>query len=177
MKHFKTKTAMLYGTISGLFIVSSWFIAKAIAGEDGKHLVSEIIGYTIMVAALSTVFLGIKKVRDEQGFLSFKHGFLNGLGISLVASVVYTIGWVIYMPNFEPDFAEKYAKQQIEQIEATDISTTEKVAAIEKVNQSVAQYKKPGYMMLITFSEIFPVGLIVSLISTLILLRKPSHPS
>ena len=167
-----TKIALKYGAISGLIIVLSWFIT--IGGGDIDFSGGEIVGYSIMIVALTAVFLGIKSKRDgmEKGAFTFKDGFLTGLGIVIVASVIYVIGWMIYMPNFAPDFAEKYTTAQIEMIQNSNVSDGEKQDQINQLNESMKSYKKPHIMAAFTFIEIFPVGLIVTLISALILKRK-----
>ncbi|MEQ9468342.1 MAG: DUF4199 domain-containing protein [Ekhidna sp.] len=167
----KKKIALKYGLISGGLIVSSWFIDLGFS-QTPDFALTEVIGYIIMVAALTAVFIGVKKIRDEKGSLSFREGFVNGIGITLVASVIYVIGWMIYVPNFAPDFADKYAASQIEMVEKSDISDDEKQKQITDITEWTDTYKQPHVMAAITFTEIFPVGLIVSLISALILKRK-----
>ncbi|SNT29607.1 Protein of unknown function [Ekhidna lutea] len=164
------KVALKYGLISGGLIVASWFITLGFDSTDFAG--GEIVGYAIMVAALTAVFMGVKSIRDEKGSLSFKEGFLNGLGITLVASVIYVIGWMIYLPAFAPDFADKYGASQVEMVEQLDISEEEKQKQIEDINEWIETYQQPHVMAAVTFTEIFPVGLIVTLISALILKRK-----
>ncbi|MEP1033306.1 DUF4199 domain-containing protein [Ekhidna sp.] len=167
----KTKIALKYGLISGGLIVASWFITIGF-GEKPDFVLGEILGYAIMIAALSAVFLGIKRIRDENGSLSFKDAFFNGLGITLVASLIYVIGWMIYMPNFAPDFADKYSAAQVELIQQMDIEEEEKQKQIKDINEWNESYKQPHVMAAMTFTEIFPIGLLVTLISSLILKRK-----
>ncbi|MEO9485551.1 MAG: DUF4199 domain-containing protein [Ekhidna sp.] len=167
----KTKIALKYGLISGGLIVVSWFITIGL-GDNPDFAIAEIAGYAIMILALSAVFLGIKKIRDEKGTISFKEAFLNGLGITLVASIIYVIGWMIYMPNFAPDFVDKYQAAQVELIEQSEASDEEKNKEIDEMNQWIENYKKPPIMVAMTFTEIFPIGLLVTLISSLILKRK-----
>ncbi len=167
----KTKIALKYGLISGGLIVSSWFITVGF-DENPDFGMGEIIGYIIMIAALSAVFLGVKSIRDEKGSLSFKEAFFNGLGITLVASIIYVIGWMIYLPSFAPDFADKYAASQVELIEQMDIEQEEKEKQITEINNWTETYKQPHVMAAVTFAEIFPVGLLVTLISSLILKQK-----
>ncbi|WP_436516006.1 DUF4199 domain-containing protein [Ekhidna sp. To15] len=165
------KIALKYGLISGSLIVSSWFITLGLE-DDPDFGMAEVLGYAIMIAALSAVFLGIKKIRDEKGAISFKEAFFNGLGITLVASVIYVIGWMIYMPNFAPDFVDKYRASQIELIEQSDIAEEEKMKEINEMDDWMESYKKPHVMIAMTFTEIFPIGVLITLISSLILKRK-----
>ena len=167
----KTKIALKYGLISGGLIVASWFITLGME-ENPDFGMAEVLGYIIMIAALSAVFLGVKSIRDEKGSLSFKEAFFNGLGITLVASIIYVVGWMIYMPNFAPDFADKYTASQVELVQQMDISEEEKQAEIDELNEWMETYKQPHVMAAMTFAEIFPVGLLVTLISSFILKRK-----
>lgn len=135
---------------------------------------SELIGYAIMLLALTAVFMGIKSKRDNatEGKFTFKEGLLTGLGIVVVATMIYVIGWMIYMPNFAPDFVEKYQNSQIELIKNSSISDGEKQQQISDVVSSMENYRKPLVMAAYTSIEIFPVGVLVTLISALILRRK-----
>jgi len=168
------KIALKFGSISGLLIVSTWFILYALGGADGEFVGGELLGYTIMLLALTAVFMGVKNKRDgnESSVFSFKEGFLTGLGIVLVASLIYVVGWMIYMPTFAPDFVDKYQANQIELVQNSDISSGEKNEKIEEIKTQIENYKKPHMMASITFLEIFPVGLLVTLITALILRRK-----
>ncbi|GAB4239941.1 MAG: DUF4199 domain-containing protein [Ekhidna sp.] len=169
----KTNIALKYGAIGGIIIVSSWFIGQVGGGAE-EFPYTEIVGYAIMLLALSSIFLGIKKVKDEQGHLSFKDGFINGLGITLVASIIYVIGWMIYVPSFAPDFADKYGESQVAMVEEMDITAEEKQQQIDEIKEWIETYKQPPVMAAMTFAEIFPVGLVVTLISALTLMRKQS---
>ena len=155
----KTKIALKYGLISGGLIVSSWFITTG-SGDNPNFDVSEIVGYVVMIIALTAVFIGIKSLRDEKESLSFKEAFFNGLGITLVASIIYVIGWMIYFPNFAPDFADKYGASQVELIQQSDMDDEEKQKQIADINEWIETYKQPHVMVALTFVEIFPVGLI-----------------
>ena len=167
----KTKIALKYGLISGGLIVSSWFLTLGFE-DDTDFSSAEILGYIIMIAALSAVSLGLKSIRDEKGTLSFKEAFFNGLGITLVASFIYVVGWMIYVPSFAPDFADKYAASQVQLIEEMNIEEEEKQEQIAEVTEWIETYKQPHVMAAVTFAEIFPTGLIITLISSLILKRK-----
>lgn len=166
-----------YGSIAGLIIVSTWFIGYFLSG-DGLGGSSELIGYIIMVLALTTVFLGVKKEKDQRAGdrFSFKDGFITGLSIVSVASVIYVLGWLIYMPTFDPDFVENYTNAQIAQVENSSMSKIDKQTKIEEITSFAASYRNPFFMALMTFIEIFPVGIIVALISALILKTRNKAP-
>lgn len=166
------KVAIKYGAISGGLIVTSWFIEQPFAEEHSDSIGGELVGYAIMLAALSAVFLGIRSIRNKKGNITFKEAFLNGLAITLVASTIYALGWMSYVSTFAPNFADNYGAGQIELVEEKDISAEQKQIEIEQIKSWVETYKKPPVMAAITFFEIFPIGLLVTLISALILKRK-----
>jgi hypothetical protein len=85
------------------------------------------------------------------------------------------VAWEIVYYNFIPDFVDRYATLSIQRMRekgATD-------AAILKATQDMARFKvlyaNPLFNIGMTFMEIFPVGLIVTLISAAILRRKPGN--
>ncbi|MEX0966867.1 MAG: DUF4199 domain-containing protein [Bacteroidia bacterium] len=173
------KIIWISGSIAGAIMIFSWFIMGMVwQSEDGTFDFDkgEVIGYTAMLLALSTVFLGIKVYRDRHldGIISFKTAFLTGLYIVLVASGIYVVGWMVYYPNFMPDFADKYQKHQVEKLDAEpDLTEEEKQEQIAEMEEWMEMYKNPFVMAGFTFLEIFPIGLVVAILSALILKRKP----
>lgn len=173
----KKKILIIYGLIGGLIIVASSFIFGAIFGSDPSNMdmsMGVIRGYAAMLIGLSTIFFGIRAFRDKQrnGYISFKDAFVNGLIIVLVASVIYVIGWEIYYPNFMPDFPEQYLEYQKEKINSSDMSIEEAQKQISKMEISMENYNNPFYRIPWTFIEIFPIGLLILLISSFMLKRK-----
>ncbi|MEP1094860.1 MAG: DUF4199 domain-containing protein [Cyclobacteriaceae bacterium] len=168
------KIAIKHGAITGLIIISSWFLSYTIWG--GLHFSgSELFGYSVMLLAFSTIFMAIRgeRKRSEKDEITFKKGFFIGAGISLVAAIIYVVGWVwVYMPNFEPDFVDKYEASQIEIVNQAQSSSEIRMAQIQEIKDFNESYRKPHIMAAFTFLEIFPVGLLVTLISALILRRK-----
>ena len=70
------------------------------------------------------------------------------------------------------DFMAEYYQQALENLNESDLSAEqiqEKIAQMDKMQE---MYKKPVFKIGITFLEIFPIGLLVSLISAFILKKK-----
>ncbi|HYC29945.1 MAG TPA: DUF4199 domain-containing protein, partial [Chitinophagaceae bacterium] len=118
--------------------------------------------------------VGIKTYRDKHnnGLISFGKAFRIGLYISLIASTMYVIGWVITYFNFIPDFDEKYTEHVLNAMREKG----ESQEAIERQSRDMAamweNYQNPFFCAMITYTEILPVGLLISLIAALILKRK-----
>ena len=135
---------------------------------------SMLIGYASMLLAFSLVFVGIHNYRDKynNGVISFGKAFKIGSIIVLIASTIYVMSWLIDYFFFIPDFAEKYAAYSIEQLKANGASQIKIDKQTKEMADFAKMYKNPFLNAMMTYLEILPVGLIVTLISSLILKRK-----
>lgn len=139
----------------------------------------EWLGYIIMVAALSLVFFGVKSYRDSElgGIITFWDALKVGLGITLVASAVYVLGWETYLKVSDSDFMEEYATAYIEQLRSKDASE-EVIADAEAMMEQYKQMYDNTFMRLgVTLLEIFPIGLIIALISAGLLRKSDLLPA
>ncbi|MEQ6166060.1 MULTISPECIES: DUF4199 domain-containing protein [unclassified Ekhidna] len=169
------KRLIYFGLLAGIINVIGWIVLDALFQGDGFDFsLGETLGYTAMLIALSTVFFGVKSYRDKElnGQITFKNAFLKGLVIVSIASLIYVVGWEIYYPNFQADFGEKYSAYLISNLEEQGLSSTEIAKEKASMEQWMQMYKNPLYRVPMTLMEIFPLGLIVTLISALILKRK-----
>ena len=172
------KNILVFGTISGLIVSTVMAVSMAILGNDHEMNPGSggmIIGFSSMVVAFAFVFVGIKNYRDKQndGMLTFGQGFLLGLMISFVASTMYVITWAIEYHFFFPDFMDKYAAMQIKQLHESGITGAAYDEAVKDIESAGYNYKNsPFFFAMYTYMEIFPVGILITLISTLILRKK-----
>jgi hypothetical protein len=164
---------LIYGTIAGL-IVGAMAFATAFTWDGAPSPLHMAVGYATMLIALSAVFMGVKRHRDEVGggVIRFWSGFWLGLGISAVASLFYVLAWEAALAVTDTDFMGIYAAQMIEQKRAAGVSAAELARYAAEMRDFARQYANPLYRMPITFTEIFPVGVLVSLVSAA-LLRNP----
>ncbi|MFA6276575.1 MAG: DUF4199 domain-containing protein [Pedobacter sp.] len=168
------KNILIFGLISGL-IVSSLITITAICYTKKNFEGNMVLGFTVMILAFIFVFVGIKNYRDKfnNGYISFVKALQIGLSISFIASTMYVITWLIAYYNFMPDFMEVMTAQGIEKIrlskELTSIEIKDKIAGLNSMKEL---YKSPIMVILLTYMEIFPVGIVVTLISAVILKRK-----
>ena len=172
------KIVLRYGLTSGavLMLVSAVLVPLCMTGViNFDH--NEVLGYTAMVLAFLLVFFGVRSYRDSVGggAISFGKAFQVGLLISLVTCAMYVIGWEIAYYNFFPNFFEQYTAHVLAKMHAagaSDAAIREKAAALAEMAK---YYPNPLYNSAITFLEVFPVGLIVTLVSAAILRRKPGQ--
>ena len=142
----------------------------------------EIFGYTAMLVSLSFVFFGIKSFRDknQQGVLTFGKGFQVGILITLIASLFYVAGWELYYntdQELKTTFMEKYKEHSLAKMKERGATEEQIDAASRQMDELKKSYENPFFRMGLTLMEIFPVGLVVTLISAGILRKRRVLPS
>lgn len=169
------KTILTFGAISG--VVSSVLMLCTVPFIDRIGFDrGVIVGYTGITLSFLLVFFGIRSYRENigNGSISFGRAFAVGIMIALVSSVFYVITWEFVYSLMLPDFGERMANHTIEQVRASGLGPAEMAAEIEKTRNFFELYRtNPFVRAALTFIEPFPVGLLVTLISSLILKRKP----
>jgi hypothetical protein len=162
------RNILTYGTIAGLTVgIPLSVITLGYNGPFAHGMRSMVFGYTIMLIALSAVFLGIKRYRDVDlgGVIGFWRALALGLGISFVAGIFYVAAWETALDISGTDFAGSYAAAMIAQKKAAGVSGAALAKFVGEMNDFKVQYANPLYRLPMTFAEIFPVGVLVSLIS------------
>ena len=165
-----TRTVLTFGLISGAIVVALIVLPLAFHWSiNPDH--SEVIGFTSMLLAFILVFFGVRSYRDNHagGSISFGKAFQVGILITLVTCAVYVISWEIVFWGFMPDFGDKYAAHMIERAQKNGASAAKLDAMKADMADFVRNYKNPLYNVGMTFVEIFPLGLIVTLVSAGIL--------
>ncbi len=171
------KNIIIYGLIAGIIVSILMLISvNSINHGNGNfnYNRSLVIGYASMLIAFSLVFVGIRNYRDKYngGVIGFGKAFKIGILIVLIASTIYVIAWLIDSYFFLPDFAEKYSAHTLDKLKASGASQMEIDKQTKEMASFVRMYKNPFFNAMMTYIEILPVGLIVTLISSLILKRK-----
>ncbi|WDI32768.1 DUF4199 domain-containing protein [Hyphococcus flavus] len=172
------RIALIYGSISGIIVIS--VMTAGIVFSDGKGAgASQAFGYLIMLIALSMIFIGVKRHRDTNlgGIIKFAPAFGMGIAIAAVAGVFYVAGWEAYLASTDYAFASQYAEGIIEAKRQAGVTGETLEKAIEDMDKMVTNYANPLYRLPITFSEIFPIGLLIALISALILRNPKAFPA
>ena len=173
------RRALSYGTVAGA-IVGVPLSVLTIA-MNGHALLSYgmVIGYTLMLIALSTVFVAIKRHRDVDlgGVIKFWPAFGLGLGISFVAGIIYVAAWETAVAVTHNDFAATYANALIEQERAKGVTGEALAKFTAGMERFKAQYSNPFYRLPMTFIEIFPIGVLVSLVSAGLLRNSRFMPN
>ena len=165
-----TKSIIIYGLIGGVVSLTGFLLMGCT--EDAWGMVA---GFASMILAFSLIFVAVKNHRDKQqgGVISFGKALQIGLLITLVTSTVYVVVWLIDYAYFNPDFLEKYTASTLKAMAKEGATAAEIQAKATEMKEFGQQYDSNGfYRAGVTYTEIVPVGFIISLITALILRKK-----
>ena len=164
---------LTHGLIAGLVIILSTIGVIVMEDRGGPHS-SVWLGYLIMLVALSAILVGVKQHRDQAlgGVIKFRTALLMGLGIATLASVAYVAIWEVYLAMTDYAFMPEYTAKILVAKRAAGVTGAAYQALVTEMDTMREQYAQPLYRLPMTFAEIFPVGLLVSLVSAA-LLRNP----
>lgn len=173
------KTILVFGVIAGLIVSTMLVVMMLIHRQNPASFEwGELIGYASMLLSASLIPVAVKSYRDRHraGVISFKDAFLIGLGIATIASVLYVITWVILYKTVYPNFVQDYTKYALDKLNADGKSPAEIARTRREMLTMFSYYDTWPGLVGITFMEIFPVGLLVAIISGLVLKKKGSSP-
>lgn len=167
-----TRKVLIFGLILGTILCANmfWMVDRCYSNADFKS--NDVLGYAAMVVVFSLTFFGTLNYRNKElnGFISFGKAFKTGALIAFAGATMYVVVWLFYYYLFVPDFLDKYIGHVLR--ECAQTSPTELAAKTKEMAEFKEMYKNPLFIVLITYFEVLPVGLIVALISALILKRK-----
>ncbi len=167
-------TILKYGFVAGVVVGAALLgVSLAYDGQPPPDW-GMAAGFASMLVALSAVFVAIKRHRDVAGggVTGFWPAFGLGLGISLVASLVYVASWELSLVLVDADVAQVFAQQMVARAEARGLAGAALADVVRQAGEFEAMYRNPLYRLPMTFAEIFPVGMLVSLVSAAVL-RNP----
>ena len=165
--------ALTYGLLSG-FVIIVTMITGIVLSDQKSFFSSEWFGYLVMLVALTFIFVGVKRYRDVErgGVIKFGAAFAMGLAIATAAGVAYVAVWEIYLAMTDYRFMDEYIAGMVRSRQAAGLSGAALAAEVAKLESMRTSYANPLLRVPMTFLEVFPVGLLVSLVSAL-LLRNP----
>ena len=171
------KTVLTFGLISGvissLLMAGNMSIIDKIGFDKGTYF-----GYTALVLSFILVFYGIRSYRDNVGggHVSFGKAFQVGILITLISCVFYVATWEVVYDTHKTamtDFMDKYTAHVIEKEKAAGASEAVLQRKMAEMAKAKEMYRNPVIRAGWTFLEPFPVGLVITLVSALILRKKP----
>jgi hypothetical protein len=167
------KTVITFGLLSGAVAATLSFMTLPFAERIGFDRML-VVGYTVIVSSMLFVYFGVRSYRDNVlgGRMTFGKAFTAGLLITIISSLCYVAGWLVMYYGFMPEFGDRYAAHLVETVRANGGSQAEIDTAIKQGQDTVAMLENPLINAAVTFTEPFPVGLIVTLISAAVLRTK-----
>jgi hypothetical protein len=164
----------MYGicTILAVFL-TSWL---TLSGREDNYGTREVVGWTGIVLSVSFVFFGLKYYRDKQngGNLSFGEGLKLGLLITLFPSIAFGLFNVLYILVLDPGFLDRYYTYQMAQL-GTSLPPAELQSKVKEIQDARKMFDNPFIQFIVMFLSVFAIGLIITIISTLVLKRKSSR--
>ena len=167
------KVVLTFGGLSGVAIAILMTINTLFAEQIGFDR-AVVAGYTVIVISMLFVYFGVRSYRDDVlgGQITFGRAFTAGLVITLVACAFYVASWLVVYYNFMPDFGDRYAAYMVESARARGAGQAEIEAVIKQGDAARAMLQNPFINAAVSFTEPFPVGLLVTLVSAFTLRRK-----
>jgi len=165
-------TIFRYG-LYGAFLALILGIIQFIIFPKCNYQIQEVIGYLTILLAMVFVFTGIRHYRNHinNGALSFGQGLKVGTLIVLIPSVFFGLFDILYAKVLNPSWANDYYNHYAEEIRKN--TAPEKVQpALDKLQSQMEMFNNPVMQFIIMFATVFVIGFIVTIISSLSLMRK-----
>ncbi|MFC4874307.1 DUF4199 domain-containing protein [Negadavirga shengliensis] len=168
------KNVLVFGLVMGMILCIPWLIMVNMLYANPEFKSNDLLGYAILLVIYSLIFVGIRNYRNKElgGIISFGKAFKTGALITLIAATFYVVAWLFYYYLFIPDFMEVYTAHVLHNC-TTD---TELAAKTKEMEIFSRMYENPVFVILITYAEVLPIGLVVTLISALILKSPKKQP-
>lgn len=137
--------------------------------SNTEYKANDVLGYATLVILFSLIYFGVRSYRNNhlQGKISFPKALKIGAIICFLASTVYVILGLSYYYLFAPDFIDVLSEFMI------------KNSAPDKVEETTANmanfkemYKNPLFAIFVSYMEVLPIGLLVTLLSAFIVKKK-----
>ncbi len=163
------KNVLTFGLILGLALTLNLFYTVNQCYNHPDFKGNDAIGYAAMIAVFSLIYVGIRNFRNKNsnGAITFGKAFKMGFLMVFLASSIYVLIWLFYYYLFVPDFLDKYIPHALKDVPQSELATkTKEMASFKEM------YKNPLFVVLTTYLEVLPVGLIIALISSILLKRN-----
>lgn len=166
------RTVLIFGLMLGTLLCINMIYMVNLCYTNPDFKSNDIAGYAAMVVVFSLTFFGIRNYRNKElhGVISFGKALKTGALIALAGATMYVVVWLFYYYLFVPDFLDKYIPHVLK--EAAKNGAADLAATTKEMQHFKEMYKNPFFVILVTYAEVLPVGLIVALVSALILKKK-----
>lgn len=156
------RIVFIYGIIIGTVLCINMIVMINLMYTNPDFKGNDILGYAAMVLLFSLIFFGARNYRNkfQNGLITFGKAFKVGALIALISATMYVVVWLFYYYLFVPDFIDVYTTYVLNETSAAELP-----AKAEEMEQFKEMYKNPLFVVLITYFEVLPIGLLIALIS------------
>jgi hypothetical protein len=167
------KNVIIFGLVLGTILSVPMLYMVTLCYTHPEWKGNDVVGYAAMVVVFSLIFFGVRNYRNKQlnGFITFGKAFRTGALIALTGASLYVAVWLVAYYNFFPDFMDVYVPKALNE-SAGNASAADFAAKKEQLETMREMYKNPLFVILFTYVEVLPIGLVVALISALVLKKK-----
>jgi hypothetical protein len=164
------RTILSHGFAAGLIAIAGVVTLMILADEQNRQA-SFAMSYLVMLIGAVAIPLGLKRHRDRElgGRIALRTALLLGLGGALVAAAVYVAGWELYLAATDYAFMDRYIGRILEAQRGAGLDGEAYQALVTEMEAMRAQYANPLFRLPMTFTELFPVGLLTALVGALLL--------
>jgi hypothetical protein len=156
------------GLLGGLLVSTNMIITTIFMKANPGAEPNMVLGFSSMFLSFLFVIIGIKQQESFKDLEnSFWNSFKTGLYISAIISTIYVLVWLLIYYNFYPEFMENYSNIVLKNTKPDELAA--KTLEMEQMKEA---YKNPMFVVLYTYFEVFPLGILVSLITPTITLVK-----
>ena len=163
------KVILIFGSVIGLVLATNSIFHMDMMYSNPDYKGNDVIGYATMVIVFSVIYFGVRNYRNKllDGQISFLKALKTGALICFVASTYYVVLGLLYYYLVVPDFMDVYADYVINNAPASEVeATTAQMASFREMS------KNPFFLVLLSYFEVLPIGMIVALISAFIVKKK-----
>ena len=163
------KDVLIFGLVLGAILCVNMIRMVNLCYTNPDFKPNNVVGYAAMVVIFSLIFFGVRNYRNKHlgGIISFGKALKTGALIALAGATMYVVVWLFYYYLFVPDYLDKYIPHVLKEASAADLP-----AKTKEMQDFKEMYKNPAFVILVTYAEVLPIGLVVALVSALILKRK-----
>lgn len=171
---------LTYGVIAGFVVAIPLFLMGTLMADNPPSgAVGMAIGYLIMLIAFTAIFVAVKRYRDDRcgGVIRFLPALGMGAAIALIASLFYVVAWEAVLAINGGDFIADMSARMLEERRAAGATASELASLQAQMAQMQGLYANPLFRVLITLTEILPIGLLVALVSAALLCNPRFLPA
>jgi hypothetical protein len=158
--------SFIYGGLAAA-VLAAFIVVVGILHERVAFVATLAFGYSVMLVAMSFIFVGVKRYRDVEGGGVIHFGRALGLGllIAVIAGIGYTLLWEVYLAATHYRFFDDYIAKVLTDARASGKSTAEIARMTTEFDAMRTMYANPLFRMPMTFTEVAPVGALVAFAS------------